>query len=251
MSLTSEFLRLKELVHKYRDDRLSSHYQNGPIIACIAQVVAIAMRQPQVTLDSFWDQHVGNMCVIHDTLAGKHFAKEFLSKDERDVFRMEVNRLLSVFRRRPSFLELPTAVFNEFCKGITYFDNELRVECPAFADKATVRLCYIERLIYDAIYSQILYKQDTSHLVEKQAMDRLQQDYFPTENISIEIAYNDVVFPVGLTITSTSYKHSHVVIEKYTKPWNTTTVACEKKEDGRFYRKTQDFHGKTEWIAES
>jgi hypothetical protein len=247
------------------------------IIACIKQVVGIARLQTKPTLDTFWDQQVGNFCVIHDTLAGQNFAKAILNNNERNAFRTELNNVFGVFHRRPSFIQLPTMLFNEFCKGITYFDNELIVERPSYhrdascgsktdnvskkfkikstdtlaeanRKKAAVRLCYIERLIYDAIYSKILYTQDTRHLVEKQAMDRLHHEYFPTENISIEITYNDVVFPVGLTITTTSYSHNHTIIERYTKPWNTTIVTCEKREDDRFYNKTQEFRGEATWV---
>jgi len=285
MSLLQSFAKLKNTVHKYRNyvvkprllknDKVATEFVSR-IVGYLDAFNDLLRHQPTSVRDAFWIEHVANICVIHDSLVGK-FAKTFTIRQDIDqALRNPINQLFGLFSKRPSFGYLPTVLFNEFCKGITYFDNEDIHERPSYhrdascgsatktaiekfsiqtkdtpeeviRKKAAVRLCYIERLIYDDIYRTILYSQDISHLFEKQTMDRLHSEYFPSDNITVKLIYNDVVFPVVLSVTTVNSTNGSTTIETYAKPWKGTTVKCTKIMGEKCYNKTQEFSKKEEW----
>lgn len=100
-----------------------------------------------------------------------------------------------------------TKIFNKFMKGITYFagQNVFNTKQPIYhrnvsclardnvnkfqeKDKERVLLCYLERLIYDRIYTEVNKEsQNQAHLNELHQNLILFQQYYPDTNIEIDL----------------------------------------------------------------
>jgi hypothetical protein len=111
-----------------------------------------------------------------------------------------------------------TEIFNQFVKGITYFhDQELHDKtkpgpayhrinsCPAAKtpnvickestsseEKQSVETCYVERLIYDHIWTNMTsMPQNESHLLWLQDTEKAYSVCYPEHKIKLSIIYND------------------------------------------------------------
>jgi hypothetical protein len=105
-------------------------------------------------------------------------------------------------------------------------------------------------MIYDILYKHYLYGRDLGHLKEMILVQRYYQDYFPDENIVINIEYAQNYYPCKCTITT--FKGSSVIIETYLKkPWNRETVMCEKciinNGNVKYYSKINEFTKENVW----
>ena len=111
---------------------------------------------------------------------------------------------LDIKRPGSKFRRLPTKVFTEFIKGITYFatdsvrerPSELQIkekfrrehgyfENSANDNREHLKTCLIERMIYNCIYEAILHKQDLAHLQELEEIS----DLFPNSNIHVSVSH--------------------------------------------------------------
>lgn len=118
------------------------------------------------------------------------------------------------------------------------------------SSKHFVRKCYIEWMICDILYKHYLYGRDLGHLKEMILVQRYYQDYFPDENIVINIEYAQNYYPCKCTITT--FKGSSVIIETYLKkPCNRETLMCEKRiiNNGnvKYYSKINEFTKENVW----
>jgi hypothetical protein len=140
-----------------------------------------------------------------------------------------------------------TNVFNEFIKGITYFNDDIRFSNfqPAYhrntscSQKGTrnkrcttkeynsiiIERCYIERLIYDYIWYNIMNThQDLGHLEWLEDTKQAYKSCFPDTTIYVKIDYynDDYEIPINLEIikeTGTKirterYTHMYDMINK-------------------------------------
>jgi hypothetical protein len=220
------------------------------------------------------EKYMGELYKIHETTVGI-FAKTYAKKDI-SVWRGSHDSLFAFLNvKRPSlyFLRLPTKLYNEFCKGITYFNGTEVTEAPYYyredscglkiqnylekfkitaSDKKkasklkALKKCYIDRLIYDAIYNQILHMQDIQHLYELQNISRLFQDYF-NESINVKLKYRNMIYPYEVEIINTKADGS-TSIERYQKEED--IVNCTKIVIDNFpskYIKRQSFEKEEEW----
>jgi hypothetical protein len=211
---------------------------------------------------------------IHSALVGYHaqiHCKSLTTKfrGSHDI----IFKAINIIRPATVFAYLPTKLFTEFCKGITYFRDELITERPAYhrmkscgtgqkniidkfkkalsedsaiINKDNLKRCYIERLIYDNIYTNILHLQDPQHYRELKEIERLYQDYF-RENVNIRIKYQDNFYPIELIITYT-INETKIIIEKYKKNINSNIVECTKiTSDGMSLNKKQSFDHEEQW----
>jgi len=209
-----------------------------------------------------------------------------------------------------------TRLFTEFIKGITYFaDQETSAETPVYhrlfscgpkgdpayrenhlvclegltarqrmARRPLIERCYIERLIYDALFqhenvgtpvsrsdvsrttvphhdrnSDVEYaSQDEGHLFRLDLTRRDFETCFPEIKIDLEVQYNDG-FPTGVTIVRMFKDRGALTIERYDKPYAFSAagvkvyegfVACTRElSDGRSFFKVQHFDGgERQWV---
>jgi hypothetical protein len=156
----------------------------------------------------------GQLFIVHDTLVGK-LGKVYMNKDElsnlrkaHDLFFIKFLEIKISPRKR--FANLATMFTTDFCKGITFFANNSGIEQVPFYHRDTscgsfdrsslknpifVKNCYIERLIYDQIYSKIFMEQDVSHRVELGDIERLYEKMYPGENLTIKVSFSDDIHP--------------------------------------------------------
>lgn len=166
------------------------------------------------------------------------------------------------------FASLPTKLCQEFCKGITYFQYDMpfpdhpfyhrdnscgtkKVEAFAkFKDSASkeyLKTCYIERLVYDAIYINTFYEQDIGHKHELKLMEQLYQKYYDHATITVSLTYERLIYPISLMIF---YRTAHGIIsESFTKQKRTKHVLCRRDEKGQIYEKVQSFDQESGWMV--
>jgi hypothetical protein len=94
-----------------------------------------------------------------------------------------------------------TKIFNEFIIGITYFQNELTfnensliANAPNIRIKKTnaIRKCYIERLIYDKLWTRIIFtSQDIDHIEWLNKTKTSYNTCFPNSELNIKINFDE------------------------------------------------------------
>ena len=166
---------------------------------------------------------------------------------------------------------------SEFCKAITYFLTDSNIHEHPFYHrdescgtktldttqkftifstntnlkaqniKKVVKTCYLERLIFDAIYSKIFRTQDTRHLLELRKMELLFQNYYPGEKLRVHIEYYSGMYPNELTVYHT-LQDDKVITYTYKKAkYDDTFVQCTRNKGNFVYEKTQSFEKQSEW----
>ena len=202
----------------------------------------------------------GYLFKIHDVLVGK-FAKLYLSPPVLTIARKVHDKLFNLFnikQPRKRFAYLATFLATNFCQGITYFSNNSGIErkpyyhrdnsCGDFNRQKTsltkdqLKTCYIERLIYDKIYTHVFYEQDLGHLYELKSIEVLFQNIFKKLELNIIIKFSDGIHPDSIII-SESYNN---IPPKYTtyiynKRWGSNLVHCQKYQDDQKYSKVQTY----------
>jgi hypothetical protein len=174
---------------------------------------------PQV-YNAFVESHLSELVQIRKLLTGKnrhmYFDRSYntrLTACNTQIF----SNTFRISRINARFSRLPTAIFAEFVKGITFFQSDVTptLETPAYhrplscgsgdltfrekfvidasmsdivvnRRKRALRTCYIERMVYNNIYEYVLDKQDTGHRVELQQLERLYQDYYPGHKLTVD-----------------------------------------------------------------
>jgi hypothetical protein len=193
------------------------------------------------------EAHMGELSVIYNVMVGA-FAKLY-NKSIIDKIRSGSDALMRFFniKSQHSFSYLPTKLFANFCKGITYFNGDVILEMPPYhrsdscgtkalpfnekftinpadspkttvAKKQYLRKCYLERMIYNKIFENTLYRQDVQHMKELKLIERLYQDYHPDESINIDVSFERYIYPVNVDIT-TRIK-SLKIAESFTKTFD-------------------------------
>lgn len=162
------------------------------------------------------------------------------------------------------FKQIPTRVFTEFIKGITYFKAEPVREQPfyhrrtscgtkeltieekfdTFLKKQTaIRLCCIERFIYDGIFQIVLHRQDVSHQRELKQMEWLYEDIFGGE-LRVEVRGFLGERPTRVYIIEPAFNREQM----YEKTLGMPVVRCSKTENGVKYHKFQSFEREEPWV---
>lgn len=176
-----------------------------------------------------------------------------------------------------------TTMYNEFLKGITVFQSNVDIRenepayhrsrscpprgninliCDAATDPETrrkVELCYIERLIYDAIWLKVMYNiaQDEGHINwlrdTKDAFIKC-FPYYSDVKVNVEFQESDTNLllqqgevPYALDIEWLDANGSVVKIETYTKFNNLVDVDCRKEEGEFIYEKLSSYSNESSW----
>ena len=230
----------------------------------------------------FYYKNRGKLVRIYDTFQGS-FAKTYMSLNERRVFESVINKLfkgvLGIHNVSQEFSFLPTMLFTKFIRGITYFENEKnlqarpvyhRVESCGVSDekfknghnKSFLRMCFIERSIYNRIFSNIFGRQDVQHLNELQIVEKLYDQFLPGEFVNVEITFAKKIIPIRLQISWHNLHHKSVIVEKYRKSYDSKKddykelVSCSRTciySNGKIkeYEKMQSWDQETPWILVS
>lgn len=243
------------------------------------KLLAASMTMPEKK--RFFDNNNALFYDIHTTLVGSVISDGH--KELVPSLRGPHDKIFgSIGIKHPSrkFYHLPTKVFNAFVKGITYFATEHVTESPVYhreascgtsslniekkfkrkhgyslgsavTNKEHVRLCYIERQIYNQIFEEILYRQDLGHLVELKRMSRLEQDMYPAINLRVTVSHFKGNFPTQLRIDNGEYDPidpNAYYAETYIKDPNGNYVRCTKYEKSQPYHKFQSFDKELPWL---
>lgn len=215
--------------------------------------------------------------MIHDVLVGQ-FCKTYVSdKETLNKLRQSHDSFFQCFRITcpgKKFARITTWLSTNFCKGITFFENDAGInEIPfyhrdqscgskkrsaieKFKDSKNkykhiyVRNCYIERKIYDMIYINTMHRQDINHLFELKMIEKIYQDYYQNENLSINISYfDDDINPCCLQISSETSKYERT-LEIYTKSLSSDLVQCKKiMPNGKILEKIQNGEHEEAWLV--
>jgi len=217
---------------------------------------------------------------IYDLFIGST-AKLYNKSTAIDSYRGAIDKLFRVLMIKPKtyFLYLPTRVFNQFTKGMTYFANDNPVEHPVYHREASCKskyinvdakfskpnskdalsTCYIERMIYNKLYTHFLHEQEVRHLKELNLVERYFQKHFPSISINVDIKYDTNLYPYKCIVTTIeeceenkNVKILTITIEIYTKkPWDSEIVMCEKQvvHKGKVanFSKISSFQMATDW----
>lgn len=224
----------------------------------------------------FTNEYCCELSKIHLMLVGK-IAKYYFPISDINIIRVIHDRLfafLDIKNPAKRFQYIPTQIFTEFIKGITYFANEKKDVVPIYhreiscgdksltlkdkydllitndnsvkkRKKTYIKKCYLERLIYDKIYIDTMYQQDIGHLHELKETERLYDNYFPNETTNIKVLYNKAN-PIKLKIYIE--KNMKMQIEYYTKVGkNVHCVLVD--ENHKVFEKIQSFDEESPWLS--
>lgn len=258
---------------------------DGKLQMFVVDLDSIIQRFSNISLDTydiqtFINVNKANLFRIYDTLVGTFKNTYYKNTRHESKLRSCCDRLfrtiLNIKQPKKRFASLPTDLSTEFCKGITYFKNETHgddeqpfyhrdASCGSkrftasekfhqlhsntnvdiLRKKTYSRRCYLERLIYDVVYTNTFHHQDIGHLHELQIMERIHDCYFPSDCLNIHIDFVDGIIPAKLHIYITNkdiYIH-----EEYVKLKN-ENLQCKKLENGKVYTKIQGYSQETPWL---
>jgi hypothetical protein len=227
---------------------------------------------------SFVTRHLTKLYKIHEILVGS-YAKLYLSSRElshlRSIYDGFFQTTLGLKRFPTKIKFLPTKITQEFCQGITFFKDQYERKAhpfyhrvsscgtnsktaqEKFSFKNSVKLCFLERAIYDQVYINLLHYQDLAHLKELRIMEQYYDTYFPNEVIIIKISFNDNddSWPIELNLLTRNAATGKIMTEIYRKPYDfirdtyKDEVHCIKFDNDKRYEKVQSYAtNETSWI---
>lgn len=226
------------------------------------------------------DSHQGYLYFIHDVLVGTIMDLYVEDADKvrlRSAHDMLMKGCFDIGNVKRRFARLATWLCTRLCKGITFFDNDTGITHVPFyhrdhscgdkgmtaterfvASKANVTYlinCYIERKIYDYVYTRTMHIQDVGHLYELGEIERLYQKFNPGEQLVVEVKFNDDIHPNHVCITRTrghGLDKKALSIEEYTWTSDWKRVNCKKLDaNGLKYEKVQTATNEEPWVAVS
>lgn len=238
--------------------------------------IATVKKTKQADRDKFIDDHF-------TALAGIKFELDYVSKLpemkphrflllHRDLLFGSLLRKVHVVNERNRV----TRVFNEFIKGITAFSDEdvfnasqpmyhRNKSCPPKKSQnipctqsnssntkktktASIRKCYIERMIYDNIWSTIMHcAQDKGHIEWLVNTQEAYKTCHPDSYLQIDIDYSCKMIPITLKIYDND--DMEVYEKRYDEDTNTyqTYVDCHRYEGDKIKRKINEFGKEGTW----
>ena len=213
--------------------------------------------------NQFKESHINELAQIRKLLTGKN-RKLYFDRVYHPRLTACNTRIFSntfhISRINTFFSNLPTKIFSEFIKGITFFQVDISsdLERPPYHRplscgsslqtfhekfeittnmtpskirkiKLAVRLCYIERMIYNHIYKYIMDRQDARHIQELYNLERLYQDYYAGHRLIIDIDIGPSQFEPSFMILIDSYDNNKFHIEETYQKERNGDVLCTRK----------------------
>lgn len=142
------------------------------------------------------EEHDGEIYKVYDSF----IRGPYLTSNHVESLRIIIDKFLAHFKiRNPKtyFRLLPSKLYSEFMKGISYFKNDPLPDNKPTDKRALIKR-YIERLIYNEIFSNTLYICEENR--ELRHLERLYQNYYPGHKIVVGISYKDIIYPNILRI---------------------------------------------------
>lgn len=226
----------------------------------------------------FIHKNIHTIYKLYDLFYNKEVKQNILTIIERNNVRGIVDKFYKIFcgidRIEDFFKYLPTKIFNDFIKGITHFESDTVYTHPNYhrtnscgkADKEhftqfeiqdgddvntqkhkknALIQCYIDRLIYNEIYTYILHEQDARHLYEVKILERMVSKYV-TINLKLKLSYTK---PIKLMIDVFMFRNVPIYREVYTKYKDGRVLAIRVETNEKYRFKVQTYHQKTEWSS--
>jgi hypothetical protein len=275
--LIKQIYDFREYIIFNRIDLDAKTVQHMAIISSQLDLLLKSFKSNETDIPLFIKENQGDLFLIHNTLMGL-FKKLYFSNCIHAKTRPIHDRLFNALHIKSPFkrfVYLPTTLCTMFCQGVTYFKTDKLSKDSLFyrdescADKhiiayakfasdlyltleekkTYVASCYIERLIFDAIYTNTLNTKDASHIRELQIMARLFEEYFHGETIDVKITFVNTIYPIKLRVIRTLVNGSNIT-EIFTKSaWNNDRVMCTKHdENNNKFEKIQTFAQEEKWI---
>lgn len=142
-------------------------------------------------------------------------------------------------------------LLKQFVAGITSFRTDV---APDPILTRSVRICYIERLIFNEIYNKVfMKKQDKAHAAELLRMKRVYDSYYPNESIKTFVVFDETegVVPKELLLIYHKTLDNEIIQETYVKATQTTVNATRNVRKGttsQTFKKTQTFDREVPWV---
>ena len=227
---------------------------------------------------NFAIKNIDALKLLKTVINGKDF--DFYKPYYSTNLKSKINQLYNIIYITTNFKDIIgsrtdfiTETFTEFCKGITYFQSELQwpiyhrnLSCGSERvnsdykfiktlygpyNSFMLKLCYIEREIYNKIYIQNLELQNLGHNLELQRVKRILNNYFPYQNINVNIIFSNN-YPTKIIIETQDNEYNTLDREIYTRTLNSNNnyddnVQCFREKDGINYTKIQTFSNIQQW----
>jgi hypothetical protein len=181
-----------------------------------------------------------------------------------------------------------TAIFEEFIKGITFFENEKEEKavpiyhrlyaCGPYADthrqgnlictsdlskdelkrrRPLIERCYVERLIYDEIYKYYTPTQDEGHLFRMKLTREDFESCFPDTEITVQVEHEDNAPVKAIIIRTHKGAMTKIIYQKYmtlspmfgVKIYQENVEVEKTDEKGRIFLKTSRFANPGKFVA--
>lgn len=235
--------------------------------------------------EAFVTENLDTIYKIYDTFYNKETKRVLLSKDERHDVRSIIDRFYSricgIRKVDTYFHGIPTRVFQDFVKGVTHFATDTVHDRPSYhrsgscgpkdADhlerfaihagdskemihqkRDAVIRCYVDRYIYDKVYTRILHKQDVNHLLELEAVGRLVGAF---ADVRVIVHFQGIL-PNRLSVLVNLLNGTPWYREDYRKYANgrvlavrADNIAFRTAEQMKYRYKVQTFEAETAWSA--
>jgi hypothetical protein len=281
------YQKLFKQVLKYKDYLVSNTLKDNAIlnkhISSLTEYIKQFASKPPDNINDFIQDHQVELLLIHDILIGTYFklyAPKNLAPELRGLHDRLFN-ILSIKRPKQKFSRIATIVCTEFCKGITFFANNTGIDRIPFyhrdascgkanetsRDKFAKHLnenekhflenCYIERLIYDKMYSHEaddISLQNKEHIHYLDVIKKEYQQCFKGYEVDVNITWSkDTIPSIPEALTITTLKNGQVVsTETYKKTIQIGTfgeksyeelVQCTREAAEKRFQKYQSFLG--------
>ena len=197
------FICLLERLYTCLTSDDTDHTKVGNILADLFDLITIFKNEfstVQKSKKGFVSDHKCELFIIHDVLVGK-LKKSLMSKMSKNncvqarMCHHSLFRFLEIKQPMKRFASLPTELCQEFCQGITYFTHDILPPT-----KENMKRCFLEMLIYDAIYLNTFHRQDLKHLYALRTMEQQYKKNFNNTTIGIHIHYTDLIHPQRLSM---------------------------------------------------
>jgi len=274
-----KFLMYDHFLHNSIFHRMMSKFE--PSMKKLNDVLTEHSKADPTLKTWFYEKNRGKLIIIYDTFRGS-FSLINMPRPDRDKYQKEFNQLfikiLGFQKFSQHISKLPTELFTKFIRGITLFENEndndahpiyhrnescgvatLTVD-EKFAkgqNKSFLRKCYIERLLYNKIYSVIFGMQNSQHLNELAWVECVYEEQLPGEFIKINVRFVQKIVPISIQISWNPTRTS-TCTETYRKLYDAHTddykhhafcsMVLIKNGVTKVFEKVQDYEKESPWI---